>query len=247
MTGHTSYNPIAQAMALAQDTISAVVSGALPAAFISGPPGVGKNVAVRAALDAANIRDPVKSNPTNYLELLADISEAGRRKVPVWLDEADVIFRSDRMLNVIKVATGQRRDRIYNGRSVDAAIIVTTNVPLAPVDGRWAEKALETHGPALFNRSSPVIIAGSRRDLGDYAVTLAARTRMIRNDSDGDGISRALQSEAVDWFTANMDRLSVVAPRTLAMVADLLSRAYKPNPTLSVALAERSLNAMLIA
>lgn len=228
-------------MRLAGLTCEAVIQGTLDVAYISGPPGVGKNVAVRAALDRNGVTNVVKSNPTDYKNLLSAIKQARERAVPLWLDEADVIFNSLRMLNVLKIATGPVRDRTYNGKSVNMpkGILVCTNTDLANLG--WMAASIRPHAAALFSRSQPITVTTDVEELWEYSVMVAMTTKMIWTDKDGDGIPIAIQNEALDWFTRNLFRLDVVAPRTLEIAANLMNRSRKPNATLDPFLARHTL------
>lgn len=241
-----STNAIAKTMKATHAMCEAVIGGQLPAAWISGPPGVGKNIAVNAAADVAGKADIIKCNPRTYEDLLDRLSEAANLKAVIWLDEADVIFRSDRMVNLLKTATGSPRDRVYNGVNVNAPIIVTTNGNLNPnAPGTCWDKKLKIDAEALFNRSAPVIIPEGHMELWEYALMLAATGKMLREDSDGDGIALAIRQEAAEWFTANFHNLANVSPRTLAKAADFMSRSRKPCPTLPPAVADFQLKNMV--
>jgi len=241
-----STNSVSITMNTTLGMCEAVIRGQLPVAWISGPPGVGKNIAVNAAADAAGKARIIKCNPRTYEDLLKQLSEAANRKAVIWLDEADVIFRSDRMVNLLKTATGSPRDRVYNGVNVNAPIIVTTNGNLDPnAPGTCWDKKLTIHADALFNRSAPVMIPEGRMELWEYALLLAATGKMLREDSDGDGIALAIRQQAVEWFTANFHNLANVSPRTLAKAADFMSRSRKKCPTLTPAVAEFQLKNMV--
>lgn len=234
-------NAVAASMRLAGLTCQAVIQGSLDVVYISGPPGVGKNMAVRDALDRNGVTNVVKSNPTDYKNLLSAFKQARERAVPLWLDEADVIFNSLRMLNVLKIATGPVRDRTYNGKSVNVpkGILVCTNADLANLD--WLTPPIRLHAAALFSRSKPITVTTDVEELWEYSVMVAMTTKMIWTDKDGDGIPIAIQNEALDWFTRNLFRLEVVAPRTLWTAANLMNRSRKPNATLDPFLARHTL------
>ena len=82
-------------------------------------------------------------------------------------------------------------------------------------------------------------------ELWEYALLLAATGKMLREDSDGDGIALAIRQQAVEWFTANFHNLANVSPRTLAKAADFMSRSRKKCPTLTPAVAEFQLKNMV--
>ena len=241
VTGHDSFHCLAADIVSVTETCTAVVNGLLQAAYICGPPGIGKNMAVRAALDRAGITDPVKANPRNYLDLLKAIDAARSRGGPVWFDEADVLWRSDRMLNVLKIATSDHaRDRVYNRAFIGVPIIVTTNVNLAPP---WPSRAAADNCPALFNRSPPIMIRATPEEIVAYAIHLAKTTAMVGNDWKGDGIALAVRERAYDWFRANADRLREPSPRALKNAANLMNRNKRGD--VSEVMLDRSLAAML--
>lgn len=242
----TLSNPVASQMKMAQEMTQAVVSGGLQIAYLSGPPGVGKNIAVRRALKGMSAPEPVKANPTNYRDLLTSIQMARQRSAILWMDEADVIFRSERMINLIKTATGRKEDRHYNRVSVDVPMIVSTNASLDQSQIKnWWKSDLVHHAEALFNRSPPVVIPNDQTYLWEYSVNLAVTTSMLWSDDDGDGICMSHRQEAVNWFTENVYRLDVVSPRTLYEAANLLNRSRKAQPRISATLASAMLNAKL--
>ena len=245
-TDVTHSNQVASQMIMAQEMTQAVVAGGLQIAYLSGPPGVGKNVAVRRALKEMRAAEPVKANPTNYLDLLTSIKLARQRSAILWMDEADVIFRSERMINLIKTATGRKQDRYYNRVSVDVPMIVSTNASLDQSQIKnWWKAELIHHAEALFNRSPPVVIPSDPIKLWEYSIHLAVTSSMLWNDDDGDGIAMSHRQEAVNWFTENVHRLDVVSPRTLYEAANLLNRSRKARPRISASLASAMLDAKL--
>lgn len=214
---------ISDQMATLTQRTSLVIGGVLPALYVSGPAGVGKNIAIRAACDSAGI-EPISCNPASYLDLLDALTRACRKNVPVWLDEADVIFRSDRSLNLLKIATtDQKRDRVFNGRRVDARVIVSTNARLDRYD--WMPTKLRDHAKALFSRSTPICISEDRGDLIHHSLVIAEKSWMMWNDSKGDGIPRYTRAEAIDWYNSHANRLKSPSPRTLKNVASYMNHA----------------------
>lgn len=224
-------NPIATKMKLAQRTVENVLNGETPGAFLAGPPGVGKGHAVKAAFKKLGITDYEQCNPTSYVDFVRQIGAAQRRRVPLWLDEADVIFRRERMLQVLKIALDVAGTGRYGKTNVGAGttpIIVCTNNSLDLADiGSWWDKNLVHHALAMFNRSTPINITADRLDLWEYTIYLAQTTNLIREDYKGNGISVPVREDAMDWFTRNIYRLDVVGPRTLKRAADQLARKDK--------------------
>lgn len=219
----TKTNAVAKAMTLATDTCAAVIAGELDCAYLSGPPGVGKSHAVLEAVKSAGLRS-IPCNPGNYRDLLADIEQSRKRRQPLFLDEADVIFNSQRMFNVLKKATGTKRERVYDTHIVDVplGIFVCTNNDLE--NRSWMDKKLAVHCEAMFSRSTPVVIPSDRLELWEYAVMLAQTQGLISKDERNDGVSIAIANDALDWFTRNVHRLASVSPRTLLKVASYKNR-----------------------
>lgn len=117
-------NDVAVKMRDVTMSIQNLIKGRERCVMIAGPSGVGKGHAVASGLACI----PLESNPTNYLSLLTVLGQAAGLGVPVLMQEADVIFRSERMLNVLKRALeDDPAERRYDGRNIGAQVIVTTN------------------------------------------------------------------------------------------------------------------------
>lgn len=210
-------NAVASAVSLARSSTLAVAEGKLQVAYLSGPSGIGKSKAIDDAVSAMGAK-PIRGNPHNYRDVIEALRQS-RGKRPVVFDEADVLFRSDRILNALKIATeGKARQRVYNGASVNAPIFVSTNDDLG--DDKLWPRELRPHHQALFNRSAPICIpGGNRADLWEYSVHVAITTPLLWEAQNGDGVPVALRNAALEFFTVNLWRLKVVSPRTLKNIA----------------------------
>lgn len=245
VTGHDSFKRIQDDMKSIKEICDAVIKGFLPAAYISGPPGIGKNMSVRASLDEAGISNPVRCNPRDYRAMETALVQGVARGVPVWFDEADVIWRRERMLQLLTLATtDQKRDRVHAGKFIGAPIIVTTNVKLEPP---YTTPEAKLRWPAIFSRSAPLTIRATRQESIDYAVRLAMTTSgrhaLMANDTNGDGIGMAVRDRACAWFRKNGDRLREPSPRVLKNVGSLMN--LNAHGHISDGTLNRSLTAML--
>lgn len=214
-----------RAMTLRADEVAA---GHKRAAFLYGPPGVGKSMTVREALLHFKLRghDPVECHPANYHELLAAFAEADGVR-PVLLEEADVVWRSERMMNILKIATDKDRSltqRFYQGVNIAAPIYLTTNVDLNNLTE--ASSAMKKHAPALFRRVSPRGVRASRYDLWEYSVIVALHYGLLaHSEQEVWGVMRKqprpleLRACALKWFSEQRENLLSVSPGTLKEVA----------------------------
>ena len=98
--------------------------------YLSGPGGVGKTRAVRRALMIMGFdpNDPrLYVNPRDYIQVLQSFKSAHKHGHPLVFDEADIIFKTVRQLNLMNVATDRDGSRVYQGVSLKAPMFVTTN------------------------------------------------------------------------------------------------------------------------
>lgn len=214
-----------RAMALTADRVAAETKRA---AFLYGPPGVGKTNTIREALLLFKLRGyaPVECHPARYQDLLSAFAEAEGVR-PVVLEEADVVWRSERMLNILKIALDPTRTiarRVYQGVNIAAPIYLTTNIDLSNFAG--ASRTLQTHGPALFRRVPPRGVSASLDDIWQFSVVLALRHGLIDNtEQEVWGVLRSqprpldLRVEALKWFSEQRENLVSVSPGSLKQVA----------------------------
>ena len=223
-------NSVAVAIRLARSSAMAVARGVRQACYLSGPPGIGKNKIIDDALKVMGARSPIRCNPHNYRHLVKDLNRA-QGKAPLVCDEADVIFRTVRMLNVMKSATQLVEEaRVYDGQKVGAVIFVATNDDLNN-DKLW-DKNVRLHHEALFERAQPVCIPGdSRFDLWEWSVHIGITTPLLSARHGGGGISLSARNDALNFFTVNLWRLKVVSPRTLHTIAQTM-HDFRGDPTL---------------
>ncbi|WP_159983715.1 MULTISPECIES: ATP-binding protein, partial [unclassified Novosphingobium] len=207
--------------------IDKVEKGEMPIAWLSGPGGCGKTHAARGAIKAFEKRglSPIFCNPSSYRDVLSTLKSAkvfsgnklvGKRLVV--MEEADVIFRSDKCLNLLKIATDRAGLGQYDGVDVRVPMMVTTNAPLdelAATDKRRGE-----HLRALFNRVPPMTISYDRRANYDYAVSLALTTDLLRFTPAKQQISRATVARALEKFTSEFNRFEILTARTLSNIAE---------------------------
>lgn len=243
-------NVVARRMASAQFKLADLGTRGgvgLRAVYLCGPPGVGKTYSIvdqerRWASDGI---EPLRLRPGNVRELLDHFQAAGGRR-PLIMEEADIIFRSKAMFEVLKQATDPLTpDTLYRMGKVEGEqaqvainlnvpIVVSTNMDLGS-DAGWDKKLLADRD-ALFNRSRPVVIPDDPFSLWEWSIYLAltshlTRDFVIRNPSGGSPITQAnslaIQTQAMEWFTKNLNRLRVISPRTLKQVAQCMGRASR--------------------
>jgi hypothetical protein len=221
-------NYIAQMMALVRINAELLASGDRLQMIVTGGAGVGKTHGINLGLDLFRARglDPIHANPSSYKELLeafedAQSSSNGKpsRVRPIFFDEADSIFASTKMLNILKVAFApNRRDRVYHGQRLDAPVAISTNRDL-----EYFTAHKSPHFAALFDRVPPIVV---RRDLyasWEYACYLALKTKMNRMTNAGRAVSLDVQVRALEWFTENALNLKVVGPRALHQIIETLA------------------------
>jgi len=236
----------------------------LRAVYLCGPPGIGKTHQIIAQEERWRQQGikPIRIRPANVHNLIDHFSEANGR-CPLVMEEADIIFRSKPMFEVLKQATDPLTpDYLYRiekveGEKMEVAvnlnvpIVVSTNIDLTSDEG-W-DKALLPDRDALFNRSWPVIFPDDPLALWQWSVFLALSTYLtiaitLRNPRGGAPIlqenSLVVQANAITWFTENLNRLAVISPRTLKFIAQCMGRAIVGDMPMSVM--EDELDALLL-
>ena len=226
----------------------------LRALYISGPPGVGKTHSIVEQERVWRQRgvEPIRFRPTNVRDLIDHFAVAGGR-APLIMEEADIIFRSKAMFEVLKQATDPATpDLIHRFEKIDGEkvevsinlnvpIIVSTNMDLSGDIG-W-DKDLLADRDALFDRSRPIVIPDDPIALWEWSIYLALTSHltmnvMLRNPKGGKPIEQAnplaVQAQALDWFTDNLNRLAVISPRTLKHVAHFMGRAHRGDMPASI-------------
>lgn len=219
----------------------------LRAVYISGPPGVGKthSIVEQEKVWRSSGLEPLRFRPQNVRDLI-DYFAAAQGRRPLIMEEADIIFRSKPMFEILKQATDPltpdtfHRIEKIEGEKVEVAInlnvpiVVSTNMDLTN-DAGW-DKDLLADRDALFNRSRPVIVPDDTIALWEWSVYLALTSHLtmnvtLRNPRGGKPIEQAnpltVQAQALDWFTANVNQLAVISPRTLKHVAHFMGRAHR--------------------
>lgn len=224
-------NPIACDLNRATSWVEQVCQGSRTVAYICGAAGVGKTHAIGRGLQIAKSRglEPVYCNPATYREMVEAYAEAGGKR-PVVFEEADQIFGTERMLNILKIATDEAGPRVYgqNGKKpvkLDAPTLVATNQNLND-DALFAPK-LRTHIHAVRSRNVPLVISTEPLLLWEYSCYLAIAKDLIRHNNRGQGISVHIQNMALEWFTQNLWRLDEVSPRRLRGIALGIDRYWE--------------------
>ncbi|NVD46143.1 ATP-binding protein [Qipengyuania atrilutea] len=260
-------NPIARRMSAAEFKLGDLGSTGgvgLRAVYLCGPPGIGKThqiIAQERAWRGQGI-DPIRVRPSNVRDLIDHFAEADGRR-PIVMEEADIIFRSKPMFEVLKQATDPltpdflyrivviEKEKVQMPVNLNVPIIVSTNMDLTSDDG-W-DKDLLPDRDALFNRSWPVVFAEDPIALWEWSVYLALTTFltmevMLRHPNGGPPIPQenplAVQAQAIEWFTENLNRLAVISPRTLKFIAQCMGRAHRKD--MPVAIMQDELEALLL-
>lgn len=207
-----------------------IVDGRRRQSMVFGGAGCGKTFTIDRALHAFRGKglEPIYANPTGYRDILAAYEEAfetcgGKpsRVRPIFFDEADTIFASEKCLNILKVAFApDRRQRVYNNMIVDAPVFISTN---RKIDAFSAGK--RPHIEAVFDRQPPIVVPDDPYASWEYACYLALMTDMNRTTRMGRPISLAVQVRALEWFTDNARHLTVIGPRALHQAAETMSMA----------------------
>jgi hypothetical protein len=222
------HNDVAKSMMFLAVSADLIARGRQRQLIIFGGAGCGKTHTIQNALTAFRARrlEPVFANPTGYKDVLAAYEEAwedsggnAARVRPIFFDEADTIFASEKCLNILKVAFAPNRSqRIYNSMPLDAPVFISTN---RKVDA--FSKAKMPHIEAVFDRQPPIVVPDNPFASWEYACYLALTTDMNRKTCAGDRIALDVQVRALEWFTDNAHRLTVVGPRALHRAAETMA------------------------
>lgn len=197
-------NPIARRMAAAEFKLGDLGSSGgvgLRAVYLCGPPGIGKTHQIIAQEQRWRLRgiEPLRIRPANVHNLIDHFAEA-KGRCPLIMEEADIIFRSKPMFEVLKQATDPltpdylyrmvkiEKEKVQVPINLNVPIIVSTNMDLTSDEG-W-DKALLPDRDALFNRSWPVVFPDDPFALWEWSVYLALSTYLtigvsIRNPHGG--------------------------------------------------------------
>lgn len=233
-------NEVYQTLRQIEAHLDDVLTGRRLAVFVFGGSGLGKNHLVDAALKRHRV-DAVNASPKRFEDTLRAFHDAthekGNRPNAVVFDEAQLIFGSEKNLNIMKDATDasahalryrddfvwhsfewddekERDVKVVNrGVSLKAPIIAMTNRNLDDL-GKDRE-----HAEALFaSRVLPINLTNDPLAVWEYCVWLALDGHLLDNGSDGEGLTIDTRAKALDWFTDNLWNLKQVSVRTLEHV-----------------------------
>ncbi len=145
------------------------------------------------------------------------------------------MFRSERTLNILKLATdaaGARKmqvwvpsahkgeDGYFNTVSLTSPLLFAMNGNISDVAAFSAN--LRPHLQALIDREKPVVIDAAKEAWWEYSVFLALRRGLLRKTEDRrHDISLKLQNTAIRWFSANAWNVVHPSPRTLKKIAGI--------------------------
>lgn len=178
-------NEVALSLQLLNLNAQLVLIGRRRQAIVFGGAGCGKTFTISLVLEGFRARGlvPIYCNPTGYKDILEafvqahELSDGKPSKArPIFFDEADTIFASEKCLNILKVALApDRRQRTYHDILVDAPVFISTN---KRIDGFSAAK--RPHIEALFDRQPPIVVPDDPYASWEYACYLALTTGMNR-------------------------------------------------------------------
>ncbi|MEQ1514884.1 MAG: hypothetical protein ABL931_00175 [Usitatibacteraceae bacterium] len=254
-------NPLAKQLGLARFKLGDLGSRGgvgLRALYLCGPQGVGKthSIVEQETVWRANGLYPIRCRPRDVRELL-DQFKAARGLGPLIMEEADIIFRSKPMFEVLKQATDPktpdviwRIEKTKEGKenvpiNLNVPIVVSTNMDLW--DPKFWDAKLLNDRDALFERSAPVTLARDPFMLWEWSVYLAltshlTRDVLVRNPKGGKPTLMAnplsIQHSAIRWFTENVASLVSISPRTLKKIAEILGRQHRDDMPEEIAQAE---------
>ena len=245
-----SENPIARQIELVRFKLADVGQAGgvgLRALYICGPQGIGKTHSIveqEAVWRSRNLL-PIRCRPRNVHELVDQFKEA-KGLGPLIMEEADIIFRSKPMFEILKQATDPKTPDVFykmaktpEGKrrvaiNLNVPIVVSTNMDLWD-DAQW-DKTLVNDRDALFERSAPIALMRDPFMLWEWSVYLAlvshlTREVSVRNPNGGRPLTQSnslsVQDEAIRWFTDNVSALNSISPRTLKKASEIIGRRQR--------------------
>lgn len=215
-------NPVAKSVEQIRRQTRSVCAGFISGALIYGGPGIGKSHVIRGETES---RKPLFLRPKDSNDIIEAFIAAGPSR-PIILEEADNVFNTVPMINVMKIAldvNGPREswDRKHGTVKLHAPVLVATNRDLRNMS--LFPKEVRPHIEAICSRVAPICLAGSVEELWEYACYLAISQDMLRF-RNGKAVSLVVQNTALEWFTRNMWRLDEVSPRRLKLVATMIEQ-----------------------
>lgn len=239
-------NELCKAFKLAVRKIGYVLDAektARVAAYLCGPPGLGKSYAVDAALKAKGV-EGYRPSIRDYRALIRAFEYGVKNRMPLVLEEADHLLRSERQAEVLKIATDaagprwtvvEERKKLggqwithCRGVSLATPLIVTSNQDWRDLSS--VDKDMRSHVEAIQSRSDPIYLTGNLVARWEYSCYLAIVKRMLWKGLGQKSIPPSVQNLALEWFTINANRLREVSPRTLRDICEHIS--YNPsNPS----------------
>jgi len=225
-------NPLSKRIRTAQRRVQQVLDGYVRACYLTGGAGLGKTQTINAAVAGSAV---IRALPRNYEDLLYWF-ERSRGVTPLIFEECDHLFRSERCLNLLKIATdsnGPKAIRIrvppqkkgepstYKTIPLSAPLVFALNGDLNN-HSYWPSTCI-THILALASREHPITIDGDRAERWEYTISLAVLHSLIRRSEDQKAyLPLAVQKDAIEWFTMNLWRLDEVSPRRLKKIAQTM-------------------------
>jgi hypothetical protein len=225
-------NPLSKRIRTARRRVEQVLDGNVRACYLSGGAGLGKTEAINAAVAG---RAVIRAIPRDYHDLLFWF-ERSKGTIPLIFEECDHLFRSERCLNLLKMATDPNGPKVIRVRvppkkknEVSTYKMIPLTAPLIfALNGdlndhsHWPSKCI-AHILALASREPPITIDGARTERWEYTISVAVLHNLIRRSEDHKTyLPLAVQKAAIEWFTTNLWQLDEVSPRRLKKIAQTM-------------------------
>lgn len=199
--------------------VSDIDSGRRKAAFIYGPPRIGKSHAIKQSLiDRTAGRNIIYSGAKNKAELLNALYKT-KGKYPLVILEADKLIESDGVIELLKQAIDDSLPKRvkHQGETIriDAPLVLEfTQNPSLFVQKTYNQLS------SLFAISPLVQISSDRHMIAKYCAHDAIVQSLLGDDHY---IMNNMQAahDALDWFTTHVWKLKIVSPEMLKEIFDI--------------------------
>jgi hypothetical protein len=214
-----------------EEFAEASTTGDCRSLIVSGPPGLGKSFTTEQVLKTM---DPgMYSLIKGYIKTTGLIRAIWKNRQPgnlIVLDDADMIFKDENSLNLLKAVCDTCEDRTIsyiteaemfddNGDAIpktfsfEGSVIFLTNLDFDAMIERG--HALSEHMAALVSRSHYIDL--SMKCKRDFLI----RIEQVMKEGLLKSLPVAQQSEVYDWIVANKDQLRELSLRMAIKVANV--------------------------